>query len=175
MFFGLEPRGSVGSTPCKAFPPNDHRPARSSRRGAPPGPARGYRVARAPSERFAAVDTTTELNPGDSGLLCDVRVAPFLAPRCLGARFLAVRLSALKTIPTRPPTIIPRLGMMELVTETGSVKRRRVSIAYTATRAAEGIAIVGGCAHRISRGGKGVLIIPTPPLKLFLFATLGAI
>ena len=46
--------------------------------------------------------------------------------------------------------------MMELVTETGSVKRRRVSIAYTATRAAEGIAIVGGCAHRISRDGKGV-------------------
>ena len=46
--------------------------------------------------------------------------------------------------------------MMELVTETGSVKRRRVSIAYTATRAVEGIAIVGGCAHRISRAGKGV-------------------
>ena len=46
--------------------------------------------------------------------------------------------------------------MMELVTETGSVKRRRVSIAYTATRAAEGIAIVGGGAHAIFRGGKSV-------------------
>ena len=46
--------------------------------------------------------------------------------------------------------------MMELVTETGSVKRRRVTIAYTATRAAEGIAIVGGCAHVDSRHRKGV-------------------
>ena len=46
--------------------------------------------------------------------------------------------------------------MMEWVTETGSVKQRRVTIAYTATRATEGIAIVGGCAHRISRTGKGV-------------------
>ena len=46
--------------------------------------------------------------------------------------------------------------MMKWVTETGSVKRRRVSIAYTATRAAEGIAIVGGCAHVDSRYRKGV-------------------
>ena len=52
--------------------------------------------------------------------------------------------------------------MMKWVTETGSVKRRRVSIAYTATRAAEGIAIVGGCAHGIFRGGKGVKENQTP-------------
>ena len=33
-----------------------------------------------------------------------------------------------------------RLGMVEWVTKTGSMKRHRVTIAYTATRAAEGIA-----------------------------------
>ena len=46
--------------------------------------------------------------------------------------------------------------MVEWVTETGSVKRHRVTIAYTATRAAEGIAIVGGRAHGIFRSGKSV-------------------
>ena len=52
--------------------------------------------------------------------------------------------------------------MMEWVTETGSVKRHRVTIAYTATRAAEGIAIVGGRAHGIFRTGKSVLKAPMP-------------
>ena len=46
--------------------------------------------------------------------------------------------------------------MVEWVTETGSVKRHRVTIAYTATRAAEVIAIVRGRAHVDSRTRKGV-------------------
>ena len=49
--------------------------------------------------------------------------------------------------------------MMEWVTETGSVKRRRVSIAYTATRAAEGIAIDKGRPHGFSGRGEGVLTL----------------
>ena len=48
-----------------------------------------------------------------------------------------------------------RSCIVGMVTETGCVQRFHVTIAYTATRAAEGIAIAIGRAQAISRCGKG--------------------